>query len=154
MFGFFRRRIADPFVERMADEAMRTGQELADQMVARQKRALSEANLGFAFSDELILSIELQFLWGFFHEHVIRFDLPTNGFDRIKLHLLGYMIQTHQFSLARARNETNAIEQLFNADDVIFNAISKLGGKAYPDLGDMAFVAVVQALRDSRTVHE
>ncbi len=41
---------------------------------------------------EMLHSIEIQFLWGFFFMHVQEFALPTNGFDRIKLHLIDWLM--------------------------------------------------------------
>lgn len=46
---------------------------------------------------DLMLSIELQFLWGFFHEFVHEYpNFPTSGYDRAKLHLIERLrLRTH-----------------------------------------------------------
>ena len=76
-------------------------------------------------------SFELQFLWGFFLEHTREYDLPTDQIDRVKLHLVDWLIRFRDQKLMDAVAEANAVEDLFDRADPLFDAIAKAGAKAY-----------------------
>jgi hypothetical protein len=79
----------------------------------------------------MLLSFELQFLWGFFHEYVQTTNLPVNGYDRIKLHLVERLIDDHGYDIKRATAEANSVEDLFNSGEPLFTAIAELGQRSH-----------------------
>ena len=96
--------------------------------------------------DKLLISFELQFLWGFFHEVVAEVTLPTNGYDRIKLHLIDWLVSARGYEISAAVREANVIEGLFNEDEPIFGSISGLGRRSHTVPQEDALLIVVRAL--------
>jgi hypothetical protein len=92
------------------------------------------------------LSFELQFLWGFFHEHVQTADLPVNGYDRIKLHLVERLVTAHGYDVKRAAAEANSIEDLFNSAEPLFEAVAELGQRSYKEPVAKSMVVSYRAL--------
>lgn len=127
-----RLRRVDPAQEIAAKESARRAADLAEQIMARESAALYEDGLGGLLDDRLMLSIEMQFLWGVFHELVQEYPhLPTNGFVRIKLHLIRYLMDARGYSFEHARDEANVIDGLYNEANEYFDTISSYGKDAF-----------------------
>ena len=125
---------------------------IARDLVARQRASLDAAweTLGFRFNEPVIFSIELQFLWGVFHEAVASGPaFPTNGYDRILLHIISYLMRERAMTLEQARGHALGVKSLFNEADSLFDAIEQRGRLAYQNGGDRHFVDIVLALHRS-----
>lgn len=77
--------------------------------------------------------------------------LPTNGFDRIKLHLLHRLISVHGYDVADAASETNAVEDLYNSADPLFEAEAALGKESFTAPVDAAMVIAFRVLADQNS---
>lgn len=136
--------------EAIATEARQRAADLAERIMAGEMAALDTEGLADLFNDKMMLSIELQFLWGIFHEFVQEYrNLPTNGFDRIKLHLIERLMDTHGYSFDAARDEANLLEDLYNKADEIFDAVSQCGKEAFHDARPGQLAVVVKTLHET-----
>lgn len=134
----------------IAEEATQRASDLAERIMADERAALDIEGLADLFNDKMMLSIELQFLWGIFHEFVQEYrDLPTNGFDRIKLHLIQRLMDSHGYSFEAARDEAISVEDLYNKADEIFDAVSRCGKEAFHDARPGRLAVVVKALHET-----
>jgi hypothetical protein len=130
---------------------------IARDLVTRQRMALNAAwdTLGFRFKEDMIFSIELQFLWGVFYEVVANGPtFPTNGYDRILLHIISYLTREHDKTLEQARDHALGVQALFNEADSLFDAIEQRGRLAYKNGGDRHFIDIVLALHQSGATKE
>lgn len=119
----------------MASEAMRHAADVAPRIMNEERHVLRTNKLDDLFNDRTMLSIELQFLWGVFREVASKYpELPTDWYDRVKIHLIHYLVNSREFSFDDARDAANSIDHLWNEDDKLFAAIADLGKQAY--LGD------------------
>ena len=135
----------------LAEETIQRGAALGDYIMENERAALIAEGLDGLFDATAMLGIELQFLWGVFHEFVQEYrQLPTNGFDRIKLHLIEHLIRVHGYTLEHARDEVKCLEGMYNEGDNLFEAISKLGIATYHDNKPGRLCVVVKTLQDSR----
>lgn len=75
-------------------------------------------------------SVELQFLWGVHHEFVQTKPLPTNGYDRILVHLIDWLVNGRGQTFENARQRALATQRLFNEADPVFDMIAN-SGKTY-----------------------
>jgi hypothetical protein len=122
-----------------AEEAITRGMELAKKALDFERGGVMAAALEdpFAFGDDEValekglLYVERQFLWGLFHEFVHEYPTSVNSYDRIKVLLIHWLVTTRERSLERARDEANAVEDLFNRDDKLFGIVSEYGKDAY-----------------------
>ena len=115
-----------------AEEESVRARYLAQQIMEREKAVLYAEGIGL--NDKLMLSIELQFLWGVFRELVQEYpDLPTNGLDRVKLHLIMRLVDVHGYSFEAARDEAIGVGEQYNKADGIFDALASFGQKAFHD---------------------
>jgi hypothetical protein len=125
---------------------------VARDLVHRQRAALEAASddLGFRLNGEMLLSIELNFLWGVFSNLVADGPaLPTNGFDRVVLHIAHYLVREHGVELGEAIANAKRVEGLYNEAELVFEAISSRGRDAYRDGTDHHFVQIALALHRS-----
>jgi len=114
--------------EAIAEEARNRGNDLAEKIMSGERMALEDQGLATLFEDKTMLSIELQFLWGVFHELVQEYpSLPVDGFDRIKLHIIERLMNTYGYTFEAARDEAITLAGLYNKADELFDAISDLG---------------------------
>ena len=75
-----------------------------------------------------MLSIEMQLLWGVFHEFVQEYpEMPTNGFERIQIHLMERLMRVHSYSLQDARDFVISVHNLYNENEGLFATTSELG---------------------------
>ncbi|MGY4629111.1 hypothetical protein [Bradyrhizobium sp. USDA 4486] len=122
----------------------------ARDLVGRQRAALDGAwdAMGFRLDEEVVLSMELQFLWGVFHEVIANGpDLPTNGYDRILLCIMLFLHEERGMSLDRARLFAMSAQTMFNQEDEVFEAIAHRGRLAFRHGSDQHYVEIVMALR-------
>ena len=92
------RRI-NPAHKAAAEDELARARDFAQQIMERERAVFNAEGLGELFDDTTMLSIELQFLWGAFHELVQEYPiLTTNGFDRIKAHLILRLMNVHGYS--------------------------------------------------------
>lgn len=125
-------RRGNPAHKAAAEEETARARDLAQEIMEREK-ALLDAE-GMDVNDKVMLSIELQFLWGVFRELVQEYpDLPTHGLDRVKLHLIMRLVDAHGYSFEAARNEAISVGNLYNEADTLFDALASLGQKAFHD---------------------
>jgi len=138
---------------RYTDEAMLRADEIMDRVKGRMfSECFTDHGLATRVANagpKLVLSFELQFLWGFFHEFVQTEEFPTNGYDRIKLHLLHRLVRVHGYELKEATAEANAVEDLFNEDDPLFREISRLGMLSFHAPVDEAMVLILRAIDET-----
>jgi hypothetical protein len=121
---------------------------VARDLVGRNHAALDAAwdTLGFRFRNDLLLSLELQFLWGVFCELVRKGpSFPTNGYDRVVLHLIYYLQREHGFPFEYAKRMVLSVQGLYNSADEVFDAVAGRGRTAYRDGGDHHFADIVLA---------
>lgn len=145
-------------LEARTKQSIERGRERAASILETQAAGLAfrctqNAELA-AFAEEAVrrkvfLSMEMQFLWGYFFMHVQEFDLPTNGYDRIKLHLIDWLINERGYSFEGARDNANDIESLYNEADPVFESISALGKEAFAKHGDHYFFIMLDSIRTS-----
>ena len=124
-------------------------------LVTKQRAALEAARdtLGLTVHDVPIVSIEVQFLWGVYYELVADGPtLPTNGYDRIVLHIISYLMDEKRASLEQAREIALGVQGLFNEEDRLFDIIQQGGRRAYREGDDQVFIDVVRAL--NRAIEE
>jgi hypothetical protein len=88
---------------------------------------------------------------GFFHEYVQTKDLPVNGYDRIKLHLVERLVAVHGYDVTRAATEANRVEDLFNSDEPLFGAIAELGQRSHRAPFPQSMVVAYRAMMGSRS---
>lgn len=113
-----------------------------------ERMALETQGLANLFKDELMLSIELQFLWGVFHEFVREYPcLPANSFVRIQIHLIQRLMNVHGYCFEAARDEAIAIDGLYNKGDELFDAVSDLGKEAFHNPQNRYLPVVVKSLQ-------
>jgi len=145
-------------LEARAKESIELGRARAAGILETQAAGLTfrcTQNAEFAaFAEEAVrrkvfLSMEMQFLWGYFFMHVQEFDLPTNGYDRIKLHLIDWLMNERGYSFEGARDNANEIEDLYNSADPLFESISALGKEAFTKHSDHYFFVILDGLRTS-----
>lgn len=118
--------------ELMAGEAMHHAADVAARIMSQERHVLRANKLDDLFTDQTMLSIELQFLWGVFREVASKYpELPTDWYNRTKIHLIHYLVNSREFSFDDARDAANSIDPLWNEDDKLFAAISDLGKQAY-----------------------
>lgn len=145
-----RRREAEFAEAARAD--VQQGLVVAHDLVSRQRAALDDAwdTLSFRFTEAMIFSIELQFLWGVFHEVVANGpNFPTNGYDRILLHIISFLTRERRMTLEEARDHALGVQSLFNEADSLFDAVEQRGRLAYRHGGDRHFIDIVLALHQS-----
>lgn len=149
--------------EHLAAPHFRSGQEKAAELVGENRRTLAaeiirevgsgDRRLSPAADDEafhkLVLSIELQVLWGLFSEHEKGFDAPTNGYDRVMLSLIGWMCERYDYSWADALNEVKKAEYLYNNANPLFDVLAMEGRKAYRSPRADIFVRAIAALNEA-----
>jgi hypothetical protein len=145
-------------LEALAKESIELGRERAAAILETQEAGLAfRSTQDSEFAEfavdavrrDLFMSMEMQFLWGYFFMHVQEFKLPTNGFDRIKLHLIDWLIHGRGYSFESARDNVNDIDGLYNAADPLFESISTLGKEAFTQHGDHYFFMILEGLRTS-----
>jgi hypothetical protein len=126
----FGREKANKVIEFLHDELVRAVPENPELMSYLLRAMKSDA------PDEVIIyeSFDLQFLWGFFFEHVQRYDLRTNGFDRIKIHLIDWLVNYRDYKFEDAISEANSIEDQYNEDGFNFLYVSEGGKRAYTEV--------------------
>jgi len=145
-------------LEARAKESIERGRERAIGILDTQAAGLAfrctqDPELGELLEEvvrrNMLLGMKMQFLWGFFFMHVQEFDLPTNGFDRIKLHLIDWLINEQGYGFEIARDNANDVEDQYNGADPVFDSISALGKEAYAKHGDHYFFVMLSSVRSS-----
>jgi hypothetical protein len=135
-----------------AEASVQRGLIVARDLVGRNRAAVDLAwdTLGFRFQEDMLLSLELQFLWGIFCELVSDGpSFPTNGYDRVLSLLMFYLHEERGFPLDYARVMALGTQKLFNSADELFDGIAKHGRAAYRNGGDQHFVNIVLALHQN-----
>ncbi|HZP09749.1 hypothetical protein [Methyloceanibacter sp.] len=142
----------------LAEEAITRGMELAKKALDLELGGVMAAAFEnpSAFADEEgleqgLLYVERQFLWGLFHEFVHEYPTPVNSYDRIKVLLINWLMKTRERSLEQARDEANAVEDLFNRDDTLFGIVSQFGKDAYYGKHSNGIAKVLKALLQARS---
>ena len=79
----------------------------------------------FAAHDAIFTSFELQFLWGFFFAHVQTYNAPTNGFDRIKLHLIDWVTQLEEAGIG-FKSLQESIDTTTSSGKLVFHIFAAL----------------------------
>jgi hypothetical protein len=95
-----------------------------------------------------LLSFELHFLWGYFYAHSATEAFPTNGYDRIQILIVNWLVTRREYSLEDALSEVKALHRAFNRADPLHDAISEAGRLAYGQNDDLAMVNTVRWLMD------
>lgn len=130
---------------------------LARNIVNQQRAALESVwdSLGYRFKEEMIFSLELQFLWGIFYKVVANGPaFPTNGFDRLVMHIIYFLVAERRKTFDEARDLALSIQDLYNADDPVFEAIQGMGQVAYERAidgrgGDQYYATIVRSTLES-----
>jgi hypothetical protein len=118
--------------------------------MARERAALEDDGTEHLLNDETMHSITLPFLWGIFHELALEYpEFHANALDRTKVHLIQHLMTVHGYSLDRARNEANGVEDRCNKADVLFDVIEDCGKEAFHGRKAGGLSHVVQSLVQS-----
>lgn len=157
MFNLFKQKpsSAEIFAKQVISEISNMGAQKADEIMEKNKaemlaQCFAEPDLAdtlSAQSEGFILSIEIQFLWGFFHEYVQTYKAPANGYDRILIHLIERLTGVHGFKFSDAVEFVHNIQDLYNKDDPFFSDISDLGKLAYHDGGDHYYTYIIKLIQ-------
>lgn len=140
MFSVFRKaRAADRFAKEIVGPHIAEGHHVACELVENifsryMVACFGEPELAQILADagEIPLRrIETMLVWGIFHEHVQKVPTPVNGYDRISVHLIHYLIHTRSSSFNDARDVALDMQDRFNADNPVFMGVSRLGMVAY-----------------------
>jgi hypothetical protein len=131
--------------------------EVARKIVNQERASLGAAwdNLGFCFKEEVIFSLEIQFLWGVFYELVANGpSFPTNGYDRLLGHLIYFLVSERNKTFEEARDLALSIQSLYNEADPLFDAVQEMGRVAYSRAtdgrgSDQYFIYIVSELHNS-----
>lgn len=159
-FPFFRKKSpGEKFAEQEAHDYMSEGARRAQELIEAERIELFRESIKDAdftryvvkLGQDFVLQIELQFLWGFFHEYVKTRRFPTNGFDRISLHLIHHLIHFQNLTLDDSRQRVSEIDRAYNSADRLFEAISELGKRRFHGDESVSILMCVQALRKSGT---
>lgn len=70
--------------------------------IAGEKEKLEELwpHLGYRMNDRFLFELQLPFLWGLFHEAVADAPkLPTNGYDKITILMMTYLMKDCDMTL-------------------------------------------------------
>lgn len=124
----------------------------ARDLLGRQRAALDGAwdTLGFRLTDEIMRWIKVQFLWGVFYEVVADGpDFPTNGYDRLLLHVIDFLMKERGLTLEDARDTALRLQRMFNEADCLFDAIEQRGRLAYRHGSDQHFIEIALALHET-----
>lgn len=81
----------------------------------------------------LILAIEMNFLWGLFGAHTATEEFPTPWLDRTHVLLIEWLVEARGMSPDAARGEAAAVRSAFNSGNQIHDVISELGRRAYTE---------------------
>jgi hypothetical protein len=136
--------------EALAKECTQRASDLAAGIMAREWAALEEDGATHLLNDETMHSITLPFLWSIFHELALEYpQFRTNALDRTKAHLIRHLVTVHGYSLDRAHNEANGVEDWCNNADVLFDVIADCGKEAFHGRKAGGLSHVVQSLIQS-----
>jgi len=134
----------------LARECAQRASDLAAGIMARERAALEDDGTEHLLNDETMHSITLPFLWGIFHELALEYpEFHANALDRTKVHLIQHLMTVHGYSLDRARNEANGVEDRCNKADVLFDVIEDCGKEAFHGRKAGGLSHVVQSLVQS-----
>src|SRR3546814_792885 len=149
MFGWFRRAKRDDPLKGVAREAFERARETAHRLIGQERTALEARCFDFALSDNTMLSLEAQYLFGVFLELAEDYDLPAGLVDRAELHLTDHLVSTRDMDPEMARAYAHGIEDLYRDDDASCRALVEHGRNAYRS-GEIGRLGeIVKALHDS-----
>jgi hypothetical protein len=144
-----RLRVAAETHETAALAHVRFAANTARDLLARQEAGLLAIDRGDSDAVRgLIKDIEPAFLWGVFSEIVATGpSFPTNGHDRVKLHLLHFLTSQRGLTRDQALERVEEVEHSYSQAEPIFDAIQTRGRLAVRNGGGSHFADVVTALR-------
>ena len=139
-------RFAEDYARRCMEEGRALSKEAsAGMMTAIMSGSIKSPRVARFVSDggaNLLLSFEFQFLWGGLHEFVQTKPLPTNGYDRILLHLVDWLVNERGYGFEEARQHALDTQALFNRADPLFDLIAE-SGKAFFHTRDTTYFSLV-----------
>jgi len=131
---------------------------VAADALAREMDGLEELwpQLGYRLNDQVLLQIELPFLWGIFHEAVANSpSLPTNGYDRVTILVIAYLMKHRGMSLDKARAQALEADTRYQQAEPLFEVLQERGRRVYRDrsvghLADAVVALEKAGLRDGK----
>jgi len=156
MFEFIRnrRKISEEKKER--NEYLKSARESAYRIVATQHedlriRSEENDNLAVFLADSenhsVLLSLELQYLSGYFESYAKEYDYPTTAEERASLHIIDWLMYYRKLDLDQARIEAISLREMKNEDDELFKSIKNRGTEAYAGSSRADFFDILRALK-------
>lgn len=147
----------DEVLDALARKSLEMGRKMAGDTINSQREFLRERcdsdcvlrNHIEMRGEILQISIELQFLWGFFAEHVKKYSLPAGEYERIQAHLIDWLTSYRGYKIDESVGEIREIARIYNMCDPIFEEISQAGGADYND-HDPSFLYRINCLLCAR----
>ncbi|MDP3262451.1 MAG: hypothetical protein U1E06_07880 [Tabrizicola sp.] len=147
-------RFAEDYARRCMEEGRYLSKDASGAMMAaimaESIKSSDVARYVSAGGTSILLSFELQFLWGVFHEFVQTKPLPTNGYDRILLHTIDWLVNERGYGFEEARHRVLATQSLFNEADPLFDLIAQSGKAFYHQRDTSQFSLALTQISDYR----
>lgn len=140
MFKFFKRRQESSEDSDKSKEYLESARGAAHKVVSTQHEDLrlrSEQNqelseyLADPENHTLLLSLELQYLSGYFEEYAQEYEFPTTPEERASLHIIDWLIHYRGYNLNDARGEAVSLRQMKDENDRLFESIAHRGREAF-----------------------
>ena len=118
-------------------------QDLAIQLSASDELS---AYLNLAVQERLLLSLEMQYLWGVFSQSAssASFDVPED--DLTMAHLIDWLVVHQGMNIEEAIGEASDIRGLLEENDPLFMAIAKRGSNAFNGTDEPDFFKALYAV--------
>jgi len=156
MFKFIRKRKQLADERRKRSEYLESAREAAHRIVATQHEDLrirSEENdeLSVFLADpenhSVLLSLELQYLAGYFEEYAKAYDYPTTPEERALLHIIDWLMHYRKYNLDEARGEAVSLCEMKDEEDKLFQSIKNRGKEAHEGNDRADFFDILRALK-------
>lgn len=156
MFEFIKKRRKISEEKKQRNEYMKSARESAHRIVATQHKDLrirSEENddlaafLADTENHSVLLSLELQYLSGYFESYAKEYDYPTTPEERASLHIIDWLMYYRKLDLDQARIEAISLREMKDEDDKLFESIKNRGKEAYAGSSRADFFDVLKALK-------
>ena len=158
MFNFLKKHREKLLLQKKTQEYIETARVAAHAVVAEQHEDLrlrSEENgwlLTYLENPEyhgILLSLELQYLFGYFEEYSKGYKYPTTPEDRTLVHIIDWLMHYRKYDLDDARGEVFSLRELKNEGDTLFESIAKRGREAYIGIEHADFFNILKAFNEN-----
>jgi len=156
MFKFIRKRKQISEGRKKGKDYLESARDSAHRIVATQHEDLrirSEENkklsafLADPENHSILLSLELQYLSGYFEEYAKEYDYPTTPEERASLHIIDWLMHFRKYNLDQARSEAISLREMKDEEDKLFESIKNRGKEAYTGNNRADFFDILRALK-------